>query len=40
MQGGMHTSLPHSITSTKCRTNIVVSPDDGHIAVVNKDFGP
>jgi len=24
-------SHPYRITSTKCRINIVVSPDDGHI---------
>jgi len=23
--------IPHRITSTKCRINTVVSPDDGHI---------
>jgi len=26
---------PHRITSTKCRTNTVVSPDDGHIVTRN-----
>jgi hypothetical protein len=26
---------PHRITSTKCRTNTVVSPDDGHIVSRN-----
>jgi len=26
---------PHTITSTKCRTNAVVSPDDGHIVAQN-----
>jgi len=28
-------SHPHRITSTKCRINTVVSPDDGHIAARN-----
>jgi len=28
-------SHPHRITSTKCRTNTVVSPDDGHIVARN-----
>jgi hypothetical protein len=27
---GMHTNHPYRITSTKCRTNTVISPDDGH----------
>ena len=26
---------PHRITSTKCRKNTVVSPDDGHIVARN-----
>jgi len=39
-QGGMihftlHTSHPYRITSTKCRINTVVSPDDGHIVARN-----
>jgi len=28
-------SHPHRITSTKCRINTVVSPDDGHIVAQN-----
>ena len=28
-------NYPHRITSTKCRINIVVSPDDGHIVARN-----
>ena len=28
-------SHPHRITSTKCRTNTVVAPDDGHIVARN-----
>jgi hypothetical protein len=28
-------SRPHSITSTKCRINTVVSPDDGHLVTQN-----
>ena len=28
-------SHPHRITSTKCRINTVVSPDDGHIVARN-----
>jgi len=28
-------SLPHRITSTKCRKNTVVSPDDGHLVARN-----
>jgi len=28
-------SHPHRITSTKCRTNTVVSPDAGHIVAWN-----
>ena len=31
----LHTSHPHRITSTKCRINTVVSPDDGHIVTQN-----
>ena len=31
----LHTSLPHRITSTKCRKNTVVSPDDGPIVARN-----
>ena len=31
----LHTSHPHRITSTKCRTNTVVSPDDGPIVARN-----
>ena len=27
----LHTSHPHGITSTKCRIDRVISPDDGHI---------
>jgi len=29
-------SLPHRMTSTKCRIDTVVSPDDGHIVARNK----
>jgi len=29
--GGIADSYPHRITSTKCRINTDVSPDDGHI---------
>ena len=28
-------SHPHRVTSTKCRINTVVSPDDGHIVARN-----
>jgi hypothetical protein len=28
-------SHPHRITSTKCRINTVISPDDGHIVARN-----
>ena len=39
MQGGIQPCIPDSypdrITSTKCHTNTVVSPDDGHIVVRN-----
>jgi len=28
-------SHPHKITSTKCRTNTVISPDDGYITARN-----
>ena len=39
MQGGIPSCIPDShpykITSTKCRINIVVSPDDGHIVARN-----
>jgi len=41
MQSGMNIppcipdSHPHRITSTKCRKNTVVSPDDRHIVVWN-----
>ena len=28
-------SHPHRITSTKCRINTVVTPDDGHVVVLN-----
>ena len=31
----LHTSHPHRITSTKCRINTVVSPDDGPIVARN-----
>ena len=31
----MPDSHPHRITSTKCRINRVVSPDDGHIVARN-----
>jgi len=30
-----HTSHPYRITSTKCRINTVVSPDDEHIVARN-----
>jgi len=32
MQGGIHSTLH---TSTKCRINTVVSPDDGHMVARN-----
>jgi len=28
-------SHPHRVTNTKCRTDTVISPDDGHIVVRN-----
>jgi hypothetical protein len=28
-------SYPYRITSTKCRINTVISPDDGHIVALN-----
>jgi hypothetical protein len=31
----LHTSHPYRITSTKCRINTVVSPDDGNIVARN-----
>ena len=31
----LHTSQSSTITSTKCRINTVVSPDDGHIVARN-----
>jgi hypothetical protein len=31
-------SHPHRITNTKCRINIVVSPDDGHIVARNVEI--
>ena len=36
IQGGIPPCHPYRITSTKCRTNTVVSPDDGHIGFVYK----
>jgi len=42
MQGGMklihstlNTSHPHRVTSTKCRIDTVISPDDGYIVTRN-----
>jgi len=33
--GGIPDSHTHRITSTKCRINTVVSPDDGHVVARN-----
>jgi len=39
MQGGMEPCIPdshpHRVTNTKCRTDTVISPDDGHIVARN-----
>ena len=35
MHGAIPDSHPNRITNTKCRINIVVSPDDGHIIARN-----
>ena len=36
VQGGMlPDSYPYSLTSTKCRIDTVISPDDGHIVARN-----
>jgi len=35
MEGGMHTSHPHTVTNTKRRIDTAISPDDGHIVARN-----
>jgi hypothetical protein len=35
MQGGIPPCIPDRISSTKCRKNTVVSPDDEHIVAGN-----
>jgi hypothetical protein len=34
----LHTSRPNIVTSTKCRINPVVSPDDGHTVARNVEI--
>jgi len=31
----LHTSHPHRVTNTKCCTDTVISPDDGHTVTRN-----